>query len=330
VTDSEASTDAGPSGTTRSGASQRWTAVPGERFALGEGLRDVGDHLIMVDILTGRLLALPADLAGPPSVLLELADPLGAVAPLAGGGWIAAAGTGIALIAAGTNTAGADAAGAGAGAGAGANAAGAAGEVRWLARPEDGAPHRMRMNDGVADPSGRFWAGSMAYDTAEGAGALYRVDLDGSVHRVVGELTVPNGPAFTPDGELMYLADSARGVIYRYPVDPRTGALGRHTEFATVPGGSPDGMTVDAEGYLWSAIWGAGEIRRFSPTGSVDRVLTIPAGQPTSVCLAGGRLVATSATVGLVEPAEADGAVQHIPVPVRGVPAARAGIAAAR
>jgi sugar lactone lactonase YvrE len=202
--------------------------------------------------------------------------------------------------------------------------------VHWLARPEDGAPHRMRMNDGVADPSGRFWAGSMAYDTAEGAGALYRVDVDGSVHRVVGELTVPNGPAFSPDGELMYLADSARGVIYRYPVDPRTGALGRHTEFATVAGGSPDGMTVDAEGYLWSAIWGAGEIRRFSPTGSVDRVLAIPAGQPTSVCLSGGRLVATSATVGLVEPAESDGAVQHIPVPVRGVPAARAGIAAAR
>jgi sugar lactone lactonase YvrE len=288
-----------------------WTAVPGERFALGEGLRDVGDHLIMVDILTGRLLALPADLAGPPSVLLELPDPLGAVAPLAGGGWVAATGTGIALI----------------GAGAG---AGAAGEVHWLARPEDGAPHRMRMNDGVADPSGRFWAGSMAYDTAEGAGALYRVDVDGSVHRVVGELTVPNGPAFTPDGELMYLADSARGVIYRYPVDPRTGGLGRHTEFATVAGGSPDGMTVDAEGYLWSAIWGAGEIRRFSPTGSVDRVLAIPAGQPTSVCLSGGRLVATSATVGLVEPAESDGAVQHIPVPVRGVPAARAGIAAAR
>ncbi|MDT7695659.1 MAG: hypothetical protein QOI75_5026 [Pseudonocardiales bacterium] len=296
MTDSEASTDV-------------WTAVPGERFALGEGLRDVGDHLIMVDILTGRLLALPADLAGPPSVLLELADPLGAVAPLAGGGWVAATGTGIALIGAGP---------------------GAAGEVHWLARPEDGAPHRMRMNDGVADPSGRFWAGSMAYDTAEGAGALYRVDVDGSVHRVVGELTVPNGPAFTPDGELMYLADSARGVIYRYPVDPRTGGLGRHTEFATVAGGSPDGMTVDAEGYLWSAIWGAGEIRRFSPTGSVDRVLAIPAGQPTSVCLSGGRLVATSATVGLVEPAESDGAVQHIPVPVRGVPAARAGIAAAR
>jgi sugar lactone lactonase YvrE len=311
VTDSEASRDADPPGTT-----QRWTAVPGERFALGEGLRDVGDHLIMVDILTGRLLALPTDLAGPPSVLLRLADPLGAVAPLAGGGWIAATGTGIALI--------------GAGAGPGADTDGAAGEVHWLARPEDGAPHRMRMNDGVADPGGRFWAGSMAYDTAAGAGALYRVDTDGSVHRVVGELTVPNGPAFTPDGELMYLADSARGVIYRFPVDPRTGALGRRTEFATVGSGSPDGMTVDAEGYLWSAIWGAGEIRRFGPTGSVDRVLAIPAGQPTSVCLAGGRLVVTSASVGLVEPAEYDGAVQHIPVSVGGVPAARARIVAAR
>lgn len=276
-----------------------WTALPGERFALGEGLREVDDRLVTVDILGGRLLELPAALDGPPTVLAALDVPLGAVAPLAGGGWIGAAGTGIALLSEG-------------------------GGLTWLARPEDGAPHRMRMNDGVADPSGRFWAGSMAYDTAEGAGALYRVDPDGSVHRVAGELTVPNGPAFTPDGELMYLADSAAGVIYRYPVDPRTGALGRRGEFARVRGGSPDGMTVDAEGYLWSAIWGAGQVRRYSPTGALDRVLAVPARQPTSVCLAGGRLVVTSATVGLVEPGEYDGAVLHTPVSVGGVPAARA------
>jgi len=276
-----------------------WTALPGERFALGEGLRDVGGHLAMVDILSGRLLELSPELAGPPKALVELDVPLGAVAPLAGGGWIGAAGTGIALLSEG-------------------------GELTWLARPEDGAPHRMRMNDGVADPSGRFWAGSMAYDTAEGVGALYRVDPDGSVHRVVGELTVPNGPAFTPDGELMYLADSAAGVIYRFPVDPRSGALGRRTEFARVRGGSPDGMTVDAQGYLWSAIWGAGEVRRYRPTGELDRVLATPARQPTSVCLAAGRLVVTSATVGLVEPGEADGAVLCTPVAVAGVPAAQA------
>ncbi|HEX4357715.1 MAG TPA: SMP-30/gluconolactonase/LRE family protein [Pseudonocardia sp.] len=276
-----------------------WTALPGERFALGEGLRDVGGHLVMVDILSGRLLGLPAGLAGPPKVLVELEVPVGAVAPLAGGGWIGAAGTGIALLS-------------------------EAGELTWLARPEDGAPHRMRMNDGVADPSGRFWAGSMAYDTAEGAGALYRVDVDGSVHRVVGELTVPNGPAFTPDGELMYLADSAAGVIYRFPVDPRTGALGRREEFARVGGGSPDGMTVDERGQLWSAVWGAGQVRRYSPTGTLDRVLDVPASQPTSVCLTDGQLVVTSATVGLVEPGECDGAVLRTPVAVGGAPAARA------
>ncbi|HEX4249039.1 MAG TPA: SMP-30/gluconolactonase/LRE family protein [Pseudonocardia sp.] len=277
-----------------------WTALPGERFALGEGLRDVGGHLVCVDILSGRLLALPEGLDAPPHVLVELDVPLGAVAPLAGGGWIAAAGTGIAVLPE------------------------SGGELTWLARPEDGAPHRMRMNDGVADPAGRFWAGSMAYDTAEGAGALYRVDTDGSAHRVVGELTVPNGPAFTPDGELMYLADSAAGVIYRFPVDPKTGALGRRTEFATLRVGSPDGMTVDAEGYLWSAVWGAGEVRRYSPAGALDRVLAVPAHQPTSVCLAAGRLVVTSAAVGLVEPGPYDGAVLHTPVSVGGVPAAHA------
>jgi len=280
----------------------RWSAVSGERFALGEGLRDVGGWLIMVDILSGRLLELPVDLSRPPRVLLQLAEPLGAVAPLAGGrGWIAATGTGIALLTEG-------------------------GGVRWLGRPEDGAPHRMRMNDGVADPSGRFWAGSMAYDTASGTGSLYRVDPDGAVHRALGGLTVPNGPAFTPDGELMYLADSALGVIYRVPVDPRTGELGELAEFARLVVGSPDGMTVDADGYLWSAIWGAGEIRRFAPTGSVDRVLRVPAGQPTSVCLADGRLVATSAAVGLVQPGEYDGAVLHTPVPVAGYRAATAAV----
>src|ERR1700754_1336001 len=111
-----------------------WTALPGERFGLGEGLRLDGEQLIMVDILSGRLLRLPPGLAGPPPVLVGWTEPLGALAGLPGGGWIAAAGTGIALLRPGA-------------------------EPRWLARPEDRAAHRMRMNDGAADPQGRFWAG---------------------------------------------------------------------------------------------------------------------------------------------------------------------------
>jgi sugar lactone lactonase YvrE len=280
----------------------RWAALPGERFTLGEGLRDVGGSVVMVDILSGRLLELPHELSGPPRMLRRLGEPLGAVAPLVGGnGWIAAGGTGIALFTEG-------------------------GGVRWLARPEKGAPHRMRMNDAAADPSGRFWAGSMAFDEVSGAGSVYRVDSDGTVHRVLAGFTVPNGFAFTPDGDELYLADTPLGVIYRYPVDPRTGELGERVEFARVAEGGPDGMTVDVEGYLWAAIWGAGEVRRFAPTGSVDRVLSVPARQPTSVCLAGGRLLVTTASVGLQRPGEHDGAVLHAPAPVAGYPAARAAV----
>lgn len=165
------------------------------------------------------------------------------------------------------------------------------------------------MNDGVTDPYGRFWAGSMAYNNAPGAGSLYRADPDGTVTRVLGELTVPNGPAFDADGTTMYLADSARGVIHRFAVDPASGQLGGQTDFAVVEEGSPDGMTVDAEGFLWSAIWGAGQVRRYAPTGELDRVVNVPAVQPTSICVVGDRLVVTSATVGLAAPGALDGAV---------------------
>lgn len=272
-----------------------WTAWPGERFELGEGLRAVGDRLVMTDILSGRLLEL-AD-GRPPRVLAELGEPLGAVAPLAGGGWIAAAGTGIAVL----------------------------GEsVEWLARLEDDS---MRMNDGAADPAGRFWAGSMAYDGTPGAGTLYRVDLDGSVTAAVTGLTVPNGPAFDETGSVMYLADSARGVIHRFEVDPDNGKAGARETFAEVDSGSPDGMTVDAEGFVWSAIWGAGEVRRYAPDGALDRVLPVPAVQPTSVCLTGASLLVTTAAYGLDSPGPLDGAVLRFPTTQ---PAPRARQAAVR
>ncbi|MFD5088170.1 SMP-30/gluconolactonase/LRE family protein, partial [Kitasatospora sp. NPDC058406] len=105
---------------------------------LAEGARWVDDRLIFTDILTGRLLEAPGPAPAPARELLRLPVPLGAVAPLAGrpGHWIAAAGTGIALLA-------------------------PDGTTDWLARPEDHARVPTRMNDGACDPHGRFWAGSM-------------------------------------------------------------------------------------------------------------------------------------------------------------------------
>jgi sugar lactone lactonase YvrE len=294
-----------------------WTALPGERFALGEGSRLVpgpdGDRVVMVDIPTGRLLTVPLG-GGEPEVLARLDVPLGAVAPLAdGSGWLAAAGPGIALL-------------------------GADGTVEWVDRPEDGAPVAMRMNDGVADPAGRFWAGSMALDqsapAATGAGSLYRTDPDGSVHRVLDGLTIPNGPAFGADGTVLYLAESTAGVIHRAAVDPATGELGELVEFARVERGSPDGMTVDAEGCLWSAVHGGGCLHRYRSDGTLLETLRLPAAQPTSVCLTADgpgrpvRAVVTTAAEGLDRPGPADGAVLVAAVAVPGrpaLPAARPG-----
>ncbi|WP_442818287.1 SMP-30/gluconolactonase/LRE family protein [Streptomyces sp. NBC_01237] len=134
-------------------------------------------RLISVDILTGRLLEARGPSPAAVRELLRLDVPLGAVAPVQGrpGHWIAAAGTGIALIAPG-------------------------GHTEWLARPEDHTPAHTRINDGACDPQGRFWAGSMPYDGTPGAGSLYRTDPDGSVHQVLDGLTIANGPAFTADG----------------------------------------------------------------------------------------------------------------------------------
>ena len=275
-----------------------------DRFELGEGARWVGGDLLMVDILRGRLLRLDPRGPGPADELASLDVPLGAVAPVRhrDGALVAAAGTGVALL---TVTGGGAAA------------------VEWLGRPEDGAATPMRMNDGCCDPRGRFWAGSMAYDNTPGAGSLYRADPDGGVTRVLDGYTVPNGPAFAPDGSVMYLADSAQGRIDAYALDAE-GMPGERTVLARVDGGSPDGMQVDAEGHLWVAVWGAGCVHRYAPDGTLDRVVDVPAAQPTSVCVVGEReptLMITSATVGLTHPGPGDGAVFALPVDVPAAPA---------
>ncbi|MFI6359071.1 SMP-30/gluconolactonase/LRE family protein [Streptomyces sp. NPDC050743] len=270
-----------------------------DRLELGEGIRWTGAGVILVDLLAGRLLATPDDPAAPLQVLAQLPVPLGAVAPVAGhpGTWIAAAGTGICLLH-------------------------PDGTTSRLALPEDKPGPRMRMNDAVADPSGRFWAGSMAYDADEGAGSLYQVDHDGTVVRVLDGITVPNGPVFTPDGCSMYLADSARGVVRRYPVDPRTARLGTPEVFVTVDDGSPDGMTIDAEGAVWVAVWGTGTVRRHLPDGTLDRVVRLPASLPAGVCLEGDVLHITTARLGLNPPGRYDGALFSVRVEVPGMPAA--------
>jgi sugar lactone lactonase YvrE len=270
-----------------------------ERLELGEGARWVEDRLVLVDILAGRLLTYDGRPGTAFRTVATLTVPLGAVAPVAGraGHWVAAAGTGIALL-------------------------DQAGHPTWLARPEERADGATRMNDGVADPAGRFWAGSMAYDGSSRLGSLYRVDFDGSVHRVWDGLAITNGPAFSADGSTMYLSDTERGRVLRFPVS-EVGELGEPAEFWRVaPGeGSPDGLAVDDEGHVWVALWGGAEVRRITPGGATVARLPLPARQPTSVCLTGGRLLVTSATTGLADPGPADGRLLEIDLAAHGVTA---------
>ncbi|WNO76654.1 SMP-30/gluconolactonase/LRE family protein [Streptomyces sp. AM8-1-1] len=280
----------------------RPTVIGTDRLELGEGIRWTDGRAVLTDILSGRLLSAPGHPAAPLAPITQLPCPLGAVAPVENrpGHWIAAAGTGICRI-------------------------DPAGRIDWIARPEDDAPVPMRMNDGVADPQGRFWAGSMAYEATEDAGSLYRVDRDGRVTRVLRDITVPNGPAFSADGTVMYLADSARGLVRRYPVDPVTGDVGEPDAHITFATGSPDGMTTDTEGGLWTAVWGAGQAHRYHPDGALDRIVELPATQPAGLCLGGpdGRtLLVTSARIGLSRPGPLDGAVFAFRVDVPGTPAA--------
>lgn len=280
-------------------ATARWS----DRLELGEGARWVDGRLVLVDILSGRLLADSG--RERLDVLAALTVPLGAVAAIHGttDTWIAAAGTGVCIV---TGT----------------------GTVTWLSRPEDRAHHRMRMNDAIADPAGRLWAGSMAYDAAEGAGSLYRVDRDGTVSKALDGITIPNGPAFTDDGTTMYLADTARRLVHRILVDPASAALSEPEPFVDLTGGCgyPDGMTVDRDGGVWIALWGAGAVHRYRPDGELDRVIELPAAQPTSVCLGGADgclLHITTATYGLRAPGPHDGAVFTATVDVPGSASAR-------
>jgi sugar lactone lactonase YvrE len=268
--------------------SPRVTVLSAEAYELGEGARAV-DGVTFVDLLAGRLLRHPGTEGGEVEPVLAVDVPLGAVAPVAGepGRRVAALGDGVALL-------------------------DADGSVEWLGRPEQDAPAPTRMNDGVCDTQGRFWAGSMAYDGETPLGSLYRTDPDGTVTRVARDLAVANGPAVSADGRLLFLADSAAHTITRYAL-AADGTLSEGTVIVrTGEEGVPDGMTTDAEGTLWVAVHGAGQVRRYDGDGYPLLTVALPASQPTSVAIVPGGLVVTTATEGLDDPGPADGRLLRV------------------
>lgn len=178
------------------------------------------------------------------------------------------------------------------------------GELQWLEKIEQNNPG-TRLNDGRADRQGRFWAGSMVESGDGGAGALYCLDQQLQVASKVSGLTISNGLCWSPDSTVMYHTDTPSRRIHAYDFDAATGAIANQRCLVrTEKGCFPDGSSVDAEGYIWNAQWGASQVVRYSPEGEVDFVLPLPVSQPTCVAFGGpklDRLFVTSATQGFDE-----------------------------
>lgn len=249
-----------------------------EQCELGEGARwdDRRGELLRVDILAGRIFRDKIDNDGAlvPVQTYQVTGTVGAVAPVQDDeGWLLAAERGFTYLY-------------------------PDGAVRVVAEV---APEGTRMNDAACDPQGRFWGGTLAYDLRPGGGALYRLDRNGRTELIMSGLTISNGLGWSPDGRTMYLVDSGPGVVHAFRFDPEQGTISDDHVLVDVPEeiGSPDGLTVDAEGDLWIAIYGGGRVQRYSPDGELREEFVVPAEQTTCCALAGPglhRLYVTTAT----------------------------------
>jgi sugar lactone lactonase YvrE len=150
----------------------------------------------------------------------------------------------------------------------------------------------IRFNDGKPSPWGDFWAGTMPWEEDGPRCALYRLTPGGGVTELFDSVGLSNGLDWSGDRGLFYYADSRSGGVDVFTTDPQTGALGERRRFVTVEGeaGIPDGLTLDADGCLWLAVFGTGEVRRYTPSGDLDTVIRLPVDQPTSVAFGGDDL----------------------------------------
>ncbi|GAA0996052.1 hypothetical protein GCM10009555_091270 [Acrocarpospora macrocephala] len=244
---------------------------------LGESALWDGSRFYWVDITGQRVYA--RDWPDGPTRTLAMPDPVGAVALRASGGLVAALRHAIAFCDLDQGT------------------------VDIVREVEPDLPGN-RLNDGAVDPSGRFWVGSMDLSEAEPTGSFYRLDADLTVTSAFNGIICSNGPAWSPDGRTMYHVDSTRQLIRAYEIEPSTGEVGRGRLFASDEGTGwyPDGVTVDAEGFIWNCKWGGSRIVRYAPDGSVDRVLMVPVPRPTRCAFVGPdqtTLAVTTARIGL-------------------------------
>jgi L-arabinonolactonase len=176
------------------------------------------------------------------------------------------------------------------------------GETRSIGHPEAGTPGN-RFNDGKVDRGGRVWAGTMDYGLARPTANLYRLTPDGTIRHMVGGIICSNGLGWSPDNRTLYYTDSLVRTIWTYEFDAATGTLGERKIFATFSNddGAPDGLTVDSQGFVWSAIWDGWRIVRFAPDGSIDREVRMPVQRPSSCAFGGPDLKTLYITTACVE-----------------------------
>jgi sugar lactone lactonase YvrE len=159
----------------------------------------------------------------------------------------------------------------------------------FITDPEADTPG-VRFNDGVVDRQGRFWAGTLNdADLNAPDGSLYRIDPDGSTHKLDTGYATSNGIGVSPDSKTLYLVDMFHGKILAYDHDPATGLVENRRVFASVPeeAGFPDGITIDSEGYVWNAHWGGGKVTRYDPAGEIAQEIKLPV-QNVTRCAFGG------------------------------------------
>lgn len=161
-------------------------------------------------------------------------------------------------------------------------------QMTAFAKPEAGVDDN-RLNDAKVGPGGDIWIGSMRVDASRPSGALYSVTPDGEICRRESGITVSNGMGWSPDQRTYYFVDTIPGAIYAYDVDPDDGTLQNRRVFSHIPDaeGRPDGLTVDARGGVWCAIWDGWRVNRYLPDGTLDLVIDLPVPRPTSICFGG-------------------------------------------
>ncbi|MET3808046.1 sugar lactone lactonase YvrE [Nakamurella sp. UYEF19] len=183
----------------------------------------------------------------------------------------------------------------------------ATGALEFLVDPE-GHNAGTRYNDGTVDAAGRFWIGGMVMEGVPRSAGLYRIEADANsttlptVTTVLTGLGCANGAGYAPDGKTMYHTDSDTRTITAFDFDITSGDLSNPRDFAVEDDCNPDGLTVDTEGFVWSAKWDGARVVRHAPDGSIDRVLPMPVPRPTSVAFGGPdlrTLFVTSARTGL-------------------------------